>query len=732
MDKKRLALFGKDRPTSEYLQRTLEYLFEGVVEVIPYFMEYEKESLPEADITIPVVITTYSSFFNDARIIFPNSKIINGEKMLTGFNMENIIMLPAGKKVLLVAKPKAVALETIENLLEFGMNHLEYIPFVPGDPIPPDVDTVISPGLLHYCPPELTNCIDIGCRQFSIDTYSKLLQELELDSHYLDKITPQFKLPLVLSNNKLAENMEKMKLYNQECELIINKIPDAILLASNDRSIIFLNKEMAGVIRKTKDQLIGQKTSEVIEPISNKEDLFYNLDPDVSAKIEINGREYIYSLTTMQQGKNKHYIFTFKLAKKTNANQINWQKYGHIAKYTFDDFWGESEKTLNLKARALSFAKNDMTILIYGESGTGKEILAQAMHNASFRKDAPFVAINFAAIPENLIEAELFGYEGGAFTGAKKEGKPGYFEIATGGTIFIDEIGDMPMFLQSRLLRVLQEREVIRVGGSHIIPVNVRIIAATNVDLKQQVINGKFRQDLYFRLNVLSLSPAPLREFKNNISNIARKYLRRKYAFTAMFSEEVESVLALYDWPGNVRELFNTSDFIFHSSEGKQDIDMNNIPPYIIQEVKTKLVLPEESIKSNHSIFTREEIYSAILDMLFTGKEKNNGNNFILNALSVLPEKKPECLSSTSPVFTREEIYCAILDVLLAKKEKTIGRNSILKILKNRGIDITEHYLKIQMGEMKKADLIQAGSTRQGTRVTEKGRLFVYNNKQTF
>ncbi len=685
MEKKRLALFGKDQPTAEYLHRTLEYLFEGVVEVIPYFMEYEKENLPQADITIPIVITTYSGFFNDARIIFPNSRIISGEKMLTGYNMEKIIMLPAGKKVLVVAKPKMVALETIENLLEVGISHLDYIPFAPGDIIPPGVDTAIAPGLLHHCPPEIPHRIDIGFRQFSIDTYSKLLRELELSSHYLDKINHQFKLPLVLSNNKLAENIEKVELYDQERELIINKIPDAILLASEERNIIFLNKEMEGVIRKTKDQLIGKKISEVIGPISNKKDLFYNLDEDVSAKIVINGREYVYNFTAMQQGKNRHYIFTFKLEKKLRGNQVNYQKYGHVAKYTFDDFWGESKKTLDLKARALSFAKNDMTILIHGESGSGKEILAQAIHNSSYRHDAPFLAVNFAAIPENLIEAELFGYEGGAFTGAKKEGRPGYFEIAAGGTIFIDEIGDMPLFLQSRLLRVLQEREIIRVGGSRVIPVNVRIIAATNVDLKQQVAQGKFRQDLYFRLNVLSLNPAPLREFKSNICNIARKYLRQKYAFSAQFSEQVESALTLYDWPGNVRELFNAADFIFYSSEGGQNIGMENIPAYITQEVQSSLALPE------------------------------SGENF--PAPSV-------------PVITREKIYCAILDILLAEKETAAGRNFIRSALKEKGLEISEHYLKAHLQEMKKAGLIQAGATRQGTRATEKGRLFAYSNRQ--
>ncbi|WDC84728.1 sigma 54-interacting transcriptional regulator [Caloramator sp. mosi_1] len=177
---------------------------------------------------------------------------------------------------------------------------------------------------------------------------------------------------------------------------------------------------------------------------------------------------------------------------------------------------------------AKKIAKSDYTVLINGESGTGKEMIAQSIHNYSNRSIYPFVAVNCAALPENLLESELFGYEKGAFTGALKEGKIGLFEIANNGTIFLDEIGDMPLKLQTRLLRVLQEKQIMRVGSDNIINVNVRVIAATNKDLKKLVDEGLFREDLYYRINVLPISLPPLRERKEDIMPLLESFLKEK------------------------------------------------------------------------------------------------------------------------------------------------------------------------------------------------------------
>ena len=213
-------------------------------------------------------------------------------------------------------------------------------------------------------------------------------------------------------------------------------------------------------------------------------------------------------------------------------------------------------------------------MLIIGETGTGKELFAQSVHNASARRNQPFVSINCAAIPPNLLESELFGYVDGAFTGAKKSGKYGVFELANNGTLFLDEIGEMPLELQSRLLRVLQEKELMRVGDDKIIPVNVRVICATNRDLLRHIEDGKFRADLYYRINVLKLAIPPLRARPADICPLFKYYLHifsQKYRkLVQLSSPECASVLENYPWPGNTRELMNVAERTVVLCEGEQ------------------------------------------------------------------------------------------------------------------------------------------------------------------
>lgn len=228
---------------------------------------------------------------------------------------------------------------------------------------------------------------------------------------------------------------------------------------------------------------------------------------------------------------------------------------GFVAKHTIDHVKGESMVMKQLINRTRKYATTDATILIQGETGTGKEIFAQSMHNLSDRKEKPFVAINCSALPESLLESELFGYEEGAFTGAKKGGKIGLFEMANGGTIFLDEIADIPPSLQVRLLRVLEEKEVMRVGGDRIVSVDVRIISSTYKDLREEVNLGKFRADLYFRLAVLKLDIPPLRKRPEDIPFIVQEILYKYGRGTKRISDKMVDRMEGYNWPGNIREL---------------------------------------------------------------------------------------------------------------------------------------------------------------------------------
>ncbi|QZY55298.1 sigma 54-interacting transcriptional regulator [Crassaminicella profunda] len=271
------------------------------------------------------------------------------------------------------------------------------------------------------------------------------------------------------------------------------------------------------------------------------------------------------------------------------------------AKYSFQDLVGDSDNMGLVKDMAMKVAKTSSNILITGESGTGKELFAHSIHNASNRYLGPFVKINCAAIPAELLESELFGYEEGAFTGAKKGGKPGKFELANGGSILLDEIGDMPLTMQAKLLRVLQEKEVERLGGNVIRKIDVRIISSTNKDLEALVKKGEFRQDLFYRLNVMAIKIPPLRERKEDIEALANelkmKLSNRLDIYVEGISQRAIEILKKYDWRGNVRELENVierainlldSDLIIKSEHLPKRLTKNNQKIYPIENKPLK------------------------------------------------------------------------------------------------------------------------------------------------
>ena len=253
--------------------------------------------------------------------------------------------------------------------------------------------------------------------------------------------------------------------------------------------------------------------------------------------------------------------------------------------YTFDNIIGSSEAMKNVINKCKIIANSPSTILIEGESGTGKEILAQSIHNYSYRRNNRFVAINCGAIPANIIESELFGYEDGAFTGGRKGGKAGKFEAANGGTLFLDEVGEMPLDMQVKLLRVLQEGRITRVGGYKEIPIDIRIIAATNRDLKKEIENGTFREDLYYRLNVVEIKIPPLRERKEDIGLLVHSFLeeicKQNNKPVLTISKDVIDIFQNYRWKGNIRELKNTIENIVVLSQNSK-IDVDDVPSYMM------------------------------------------------------------------------------------------------------------------------------------------------------
>lgn len=322
---------------------------------------------------------------------------------------------------------------------------------------------------------------------------------------------------------------------------------------------------------------------------------------------------------------NDFYFLYGKLNKSKNTHKCydNKSEKNRRAKYFFKDIVGDSSESNSIKNLAKKSANTNSNVLIVGESGTGKELYAHSIHNASNRRLGPFIKINCGAIPAELLESELFGYEDGAFTGAKKGGKKGKFELANGGTIFLDEIGDMPMCMQVKLLRVIQEREVEKVGGNILKKIDVRIIAATNKNLEKLVEKNKFREDLYYRLNVIRINVPSLRERKEDILLISdflvKKVSDRLGICIKGISKEAKEYLCNYNWPGNIRELEN----VIERSANLLDSDLVIKPKHLPKEILKGYVVKAPT-KENK--YLKDIISEVEKEVICNCLEKNNGN----------------------------------------------------------------------------------------------------------
>ena len=363
---------------------------------------------------------------------------------------------------------------------------------------------------------------------------------------------------------KNKENLLRMEQY----KVVFNFTNDAIL-ATDENGIIIAANDMVYKFLKLdkKDRLEGKRIDAVV-PGTKMIKAMEKDGGDIGDVFELPACTVLTHRIPIEiDGKRRGVVSTFQDLAVLQEHEKNARvhamksKKGFAAKYSFEDIKGSSQTIKEAINIAKSYAMSTSTVLILGETGTGKELFAQSIHNNSKCSKGPFVAVNCAAIPKNLLEAEFFGYEEGAFTGASKGGKAGVFEMAHKGTIFLDEIGEMPLEMQVQLLRVIQEKEVRRIGSDKVVPVEVRVIAATNRDLQGEVIKGNFREDLYYRLNVLELKLPPLRMRRDDIKEIAVSFLKgfdyKKYKSNEALWDEIIEEIEKFDLKGNVRELQN-------------------------------------------------------------------------------------------------------------------------------------------------------------------------------
>lgn len=441
-----------------------------------------------------------------------------------------------------------------------------------------------------YCRDEIVGVIGLVC--FSDEQKKKILSDIDSYLSFTKQIAEFIGI-------KFYEYQENLMQKDRESTLntIIDNISKGVIISDCNDVIININN-IASAKLKLKSDVLG-KTMKLVSQndyLMNEE--VFNM---VIENEEYNVVGKIIPLKSFN--KTRSNAFVFEDVKKISRNILEMTSSDNMI--TLENIYGTSAATQSLKENIQKIANTNSTVLITGESGTGKELVARSLHSHGNRRNKPFVVINCSAIPDTLLESELFGYVKGAFTGASQNGRMGKFELANTGVIFLDEIGDMPLYLQAKILRVIQEKKIERIGSNKSIDLDIKIIAATNVDLEKKIMEQKFRGDLYYRLNVIPIKLLPLRERKEDIipiiNSLIDKYNRLSDKYVHSIDEDVKKALINYEWPGNVRELENVMELMISMSGSNGVISSDLLPDNILHHFDTAPSSVEELILNDKS-----------------------------------------------------------------------------------------------------------------------------------
>jgi len=458
------------------------------------------------------------------------------------------------------------------------------------------MDNPLENSICESCPIKTTG----KCLKEHMIIYPIVEEDMILGSITIVALTDPLKIKMKQKKTDLIAFLEKLG------ESITGKIKEK---ESSDRLLSLLDSINEGIVLTDFEGKILQHNNVVSSMLKSKDnikqilpkDFFENLfedskcTGDYECEVELklahqNLRMYLSAKHINENSTTSDILIVLRHKKEISNIAYNLLADASHLDINIDSIIGNSKLINQTKALAEQAAKYDSTVLILGESGTGKELFARSIHEMSGRKAEPFIAINCAAIPENLLESELFGYESGAFTGAKKSGKPGKFELANGGTIFLDEVGDLALHLQPKLLRVLEHGHLERIGGVESIKLDVRVIAATNKDLEEMVRHAEFREDLFYRLCVIPISIAPLRKRPEDIVILAEffldKYNGKLDKNIMILSEDYRKQLLFYDWPGNVRELENVIEYSVNI-ETTDKLTLPSLPNRVVTRVQS-------------------------------------------------------------------------------------------------------------------------------------------------
>ena len=664
----KIAVISAGKDVGLFYKKQLEYFFADAVELYTYSIEDGTAYSPKTEDIFLITTISFDSHNEVLRYIPKDKHIVNGTITVRNSTIEKLKKLPSGTKALLVNSTKSMCEESIVLLHQKGINNISFSPYYPGCKEKyEDIPLAITPGEAHFAPAG-KEIIDIGNRVLDTNTILEIISFT--DCEYLlktDRLINYF--DEISENNTGVESLiSKMELATQQFNILLRLSSEGIILVDKKNNIIMCNQKANDFLEKGRIDILYKPASSA----------FQNNIFEQAAKDQITKTVLLLSpsgiklkLKVIPIVKHGIYLSGIGIINRANpedeimtsaVNKI--LKKGHIARYTFDSIITKSKNVIKIKEVAKKMAKSNSAVLITGESGTGKELFAHSIHNYSSRRDKPFVAINCAALADNLLESELFGYEEGAFTGAKKGGKTGLFEIANNGTLFLDEIEGMSKNLQFKLLRVIQEKEIIKVGGDEMIPIDVRIIAASNENLGELVENKVFRQDLYYRLNTLPITIPPLRERIDDLYLLIEDF-KQEMDFNFIFTKASKHLIENYTWPGNIRELRNCIEYL--GCLGETIIEPEMFP---------------QNMNSLNKNITKPSSY----------EEKN----IFYETASVIGE--------------------------LEKKGKSCGRKSISEELKNKNIYISEAKIRKILENMKNDGLISSGEGRTGSKLTSFGR----------
>ena len=655
------------------VQNQLADLVSDIFAITSYTYE-EYLALPEPPpekvilLTAPIVEEAVRGRLPQDAVVFIATRSIDPGGLM------DLLSIPSGSDVLVVNNMPRNTHEVLVELKELGFDHLNLIPFNPAQTYDGSIRYAITPDEVHLVPPSIPNVFDIKARYISLMTLAQLLFYFNHGEIPDLLLTQRYTKPLVKMTFDIFTKQQKNMALQNYMDILLSNIDDGTIIADKAGTILFCNNKAVSMLQEA--DLVGKTLASLGAGIDDADSQFINTAMGI-----------IYVSRTLYEtnSRDSGYILTLKNAENISEIENRLTKYkkssGLSARFCFANIIYQSRVMKDIVTIAERFARKESTILLTGESGTGKELFAQALHNASLRKDGPFVALNCAALSENLLESELFGYEEGAFTGASKGGKKGLFETANNGTIFLDEVGDAPMPIQTKMLRVLQEREVMRISGNRTIPVNVRVIAATNRDLVPLVAEGTFREDLYYRLNVVNLQIPPLREREGDIDLLLDHFLKYYGSSLKQLDGETLSLLRAYSWPGNIRELRNIAEY------AATVVDITRSLHDDVAKILRCEPRPEKAA----------------------------------------PPKKKNPLLFRNPAFKTETL--AILAVLREAKagERIFGRNTIQQVLAQRDMVLSDQQVKTRLAKMLQHGLIET-TTGRGTWITDEGEAYLEMN----